>query len=757
MVHNGDGPKANGAPGLGFLRWRGMLEVEDKATRRTVAGMLALACITLAFTQWGFVGMQFADGSITYLVTLIVPVALACLTLGTLPGSAMGLFSGTVLCLHAQLMPLDFYEIAYVTPGASILGMALFGLVLGSMLSFALNGRFSGWRRIAFVVLACLVASAVFSARFAMGTAVTELSKLMSEVTHTQEATQLAELREKAIEAMNRSRRVEFQVLGHMFLTGAFCVSVLAFVEWRMSKAGEEGLRMVFGEHLFVVVLMAFMIVVTTAYGAVTATERAESQSYMLSEVDYLLHHMKTSQGPHAAELLLTDLEEDVDGLVIITSSGRFVGSNAKRLESKQGMAMSELFGNDVSKAAQRSTQNGTLERIVYLAPSSYSNLVNVSLSGGEDEADPLMSWQIGYLTAKTDEGLEVTLIRPASMVFDMRSDVVFWLTLATLVLLASVFALTARLLDRLVARRIDKTNAVLGRITDGDLDARVIPAGTREFWDLSAGINVTVDALQGWIAEAKNRMNSELAAARAIQKAALPNEFPPYPDIARFDLYASMHAAREVGGDFYDFFLLGDSGPDAGRLAFVIADVSGKGIPAALFMMKAKAQIRQCLEVGMGVGEAMDAANRQLCDGNEEDMFVTVWAGVLDYATGHVEYVNAGHNYPLLRHEGAWRWLTDQSGMPMGLFEDLPYEVFSLECEPGDLFLLYTDGVTEAFSATNEQYGDARLERVANENTSLGPRDLIGHVRKSVAAHAQGTEQSDDITMLALEISPSV
>ncbi|MBP3866586.1 MAG: SpoIIE family protein phosphatase, partial [Eggerthellaceae bacterium] len=235
-----------------------------------------------------------------------------------------------------------------------------------------------------------------------------------------------------------------------------------------------------------------------------------------------------------------------------------------------------------------------------------------------------------------------------------------------------------------------------------------------------------------------------------------LPRIFPPFPDILRFDIYATMEAAREVGGDFYDFFLIGDeSNPDNGKLGFVVADVSGKGVPAALFMMKAKTQIRDYMNSGMELGEAFENVNRQLCDGNDASMFVTAWAGVLDYTTGHVDFVSAGHNPPLIWQlsDARWHWLKEKSGLPLGLFDGMPYTAHSIECQVGDQFLLYTDGVTEAMDTRNEQYGENRLKAIADENYPMHPRELVKTVRSDVAAFAGEAEQSDDITILALEV----
>jgi sigma-B regulation protein RsbU (phosphoserine phosphatase) len=169
--------------------------------------------------------------------------------------------------------------------------------------------------------------------------------------------------------------------------------------------------------------------------------------------------------------------------------------------------------------------------------------------------------------------------------------------------------------------------------------------------------------------------------------------------------------------------------------------------------MMRAKTQIRDYLESGMELGEAIENVNRKLCDGNDAGMFATAWIGVLDYATGHVDFVNAGHNPPLLWQNGAWHWMREKSGLPLGLFEGLPYRTFSVDCGIGDQILIYTDGVTEAFSVDEEQYGEERLDNLVNRSFDLHPRELVDCVRASVAEHAEGAEQSDDITILALEI----
>lgn len=180
--------------------------------------------------------------------------------------------------------------------------------------------------------------------------------------------------------------------------------------------------------------------------------------------------------------------------------------------------------------------------------------------------------------------------------------------------------------------------------------------------------------------------MESDLATARAIQEGALPRIFPAFPDEYGVDLYASMDPAREVGGDFYDFFTVDDR-----TVAFLVADVSGKGIPAALFMMSAKTEIQGRLSAGIEPAEAIAAANEYLCANNDADMFVTVWAATLYWQTGLLTYVNAAHNYPLLRHGhgGTWEWLKQKCGIVLGAFEGAVYQQKTLTLEPGDELVL--------------------------------------------------------------------
>ena len=236
-----------------------------------------------------------------------------------------------------------------------------------------------------------------------------------------------------------------------------------------------------------------------------------------------------------------------------------------------------------------------------------------------------------------------------------------------------------------------------------------------------------------------------ELKMATDIQLAALPNVFPPFPDETSFDIWASMDTAKEVGGDFYDFYFTGSD-----RVLFLVADVSGKGVPAAMFMMRAKALIKSVAQTGKPIGQAFEEANDALCEGNTSNTFVTAWAGELNIRTGHVSYVNAGHNPPIVRLGGKVEYLRSRPSLVLGAMAGARYRVNELQLEPGDEIYLYTDGIVEQHNAAGELFGDDRL--LATVAGCDKRRDgLLSTVIADVRRHAAGAEQADDCTQLVM------
>lgn len=339
--------------------------------------------------------------------------------------------------------------------------------------------------------------------------------------------------------------------------------------------------------------------------------------------------------------------------------------------------------------------------------------------------------------------------IIPTDEMFLNRNNSIKELVIFNLMIFIIIFFLVRHLVQRVVITGIEDANISLQKITSGNLDEVVNVRTNKEFVSLSDGINSTVSALKKAIAEAKDRIAKELELAKTIQLSALPN-ITAAKRWEKFDLYASMRAAREVGGDFYDFFAV-----DKNRIAFIIADVSGKGIAAAMFMMKAKALLKNHLQSGVSVQEAFYAANNELCENNDAFMFVTVFGGILDTQTSEFTYVNAGHNPPLIRHNNTYQYLKIKKNIVMGNFENYNYKEETLILHPNDILCLYTDGVTEAFNHKQELYSDERLLALLNSIATVDNcRVIDASISESIDDFAAGAEQSDDITLLTIKIN---
>ena len=245
-----------------------------------------------------------------------------------------------------------------------------------------------------------------------------------------------------------------------------------------------------------------------------------------------------------------------------------------------------------------------------------------------------------------------------------------------------------------------------------------------------------------------KQRLSTELDLARRIQTDMLPAVFPPFPDRTDFDIYAAMRPAREVGGDFYDFFLTDDD-----HLGLVMADVSGKGIPAALFMMMTRIMIRNFTMAGLSPKEVLETVNEQICQTNNEEMFVTVWLGILDLKTGVIRAVNAGHEYPVISGpDASFELVKDKHSFVVGGMEGIRYREYELKLSPGSLLFLYTDGVPEATDMSGKLFGTGRMLAVLNEETA--GRTLSGileTMENEVDVFAGEAPQFDDMTMMCI------
>ena len=319
-------------------------------------------------------------------------------------------------------------------------------------------------------------------------------------------------------------------------------------------------------------------------------------------------------------------------------------------------------------------------------------------------------------------------------------------------VIVALVFAVARRFSARLTGP-IAALKRDVEKISGGNLDYRARIYDNDEVGDLAGSFNDMAASLKEYIRHLaavtaeKERIGAELNVATQIQADMLPRIFPPFPDRKEFDIYATMTPAKEVGGDFYDFFLIDDD-----HLAMVMADVSGKGVPAALFMVIAKTLIKNRAQMGGTPSEILGAVNDQLCDGNEAGLFVTVWLGILETATGKVISSNAGHEYPAIkRANGVYELMKTKHSPAVAVREGLQFREAEFELRPGDSLYLYTDGVAEATNAQEELFGTDRMLDALNRHGTEPVDELLASMKREVDAFVGDAPQFDDITMLAL------
>jgi len=365
------------------------------------------------------------------------------------------------------------------------------------------------------------------------------------------------------------------------------------------------------------------------------------------------------------------------------------------------------------------------------------------------DVVDGISNLSAEYMYVfKFVEGYCLIAAMPADEAMFMRDASMLTSIFMQVIIFATLFVFIYLLIKRVIINNLKKINDTLAQITDGDLSVTVDVRSNVEFASLSDDINSTVATLKRYIAEAAARIDKELEYAKQIQLSALPTNFPENEE---YGIYAEMIAAKEVGGDFYDFYKLNDT-----TVAFLAADVSGKGIPAAMFMMTAKTIIKDLAESGMAVNDIFTKANEKLCENNESGMFVTAWMGILDITTGQVKFANAGHNPPLLkRADGSFEYLKTRAGFVLAGMEGVRYRVGELTLDPGDRLFLYTDGVPEATNVEDKLYGEDRLLSFMNQNASMEATKLLPALKANIDEFVGEAPQFDDITMLVFDYKP--
>ncbi len=362
--------------------------------------------------------------------------------------------------------------------------------------------------------------------------------------------------------------------------------------------------------------------------------------------------------------------------------------------------------------------------------------------------------WGESCLIAYTKERLPSSLgsdanfycltIIPSDEIY-ISAGISFRVDLYVLILVFIIlFALIDILISKSILKNIQIMDTSLEKIMEGDLNEEIKLVGTyKEFHTLSDNMNLTVGALKNYAAEVEHRMEAELKVARDIQVGLLPTYFPVEKE---YNLYALMNTAKEVGGDFYDYIKMNN-----GRILILNADVSGKGVPAAMFMVRAKTLFKSLSSTLTDLGEIVSKANDELCQENDSGMFVTAWLGIFNPETGELDYINAGHTVPLIKREGKFQVFPNKHRIALAALPGTKYEVESTYLEPGDELLLYTDGVTEANNEKGKMFGIDKLINTANKSNYFNAKQLLTEISDKIAKFTNGVEQFDDITMLLL------
>lgn len=685
--------------------------------------------VSMSFLQLGFVSVAPFGSRLCYIMGFLGPITVASLLLGAWLGSLEGLLSAVAMCVHAWLEPLNIVEkcLVLTVPPAFVALYALAGFSVGLLFAVVLRNDPHGAKRSLALAIACVVPGVVASVVFE-GTV--RIGSYDAFLTHAELGSPIVQT---ALDiALMVCVTLACDAIAMRWYERRDYMSVRTIVRSRMLG-------------VFAVVLVATL---ATCFVAITRADRSDAYRSMRSTLAYVRDQCgerwaRADELEASGELgrLSDDVRDSViadvsvrnavegysqdQGTLVIVQDGVVLCSNSASYPA--GEVIRDALERDCTEFVASLARSGSMEQTLLVNAADRTELAYACADAVRD-------------------GCYVFMARGFSSVFDQRRETMVGATLASLAMIVVTYTLGSLLLRRVLIDPIDRTNGSLERIAQGDLNVIMSETGSVEFASLSAEINATVDVLKELIDEAERRMESELAAARAIQESALPKAFPSIPDA--FELYASMVPAREVGGDFYDFFMVDDH-----TIGFLVADVSGKGIPAALFMMRAKNELSTRMQSGIDLVEAIDLTNRQLSEGNDALTFVTVWAATFDWHTGTLTFVNAGHNEPLLLRNGCWEWLRESDGPLMGFSELAMFQSRTMTLAADDELLLFTDGVTEAMNTEQKVYGEERLKALVDANAELAPKDLDDAIRVDLAAWAAGAVQSDDITMLTFRV----
>ncbi len=472
-------------------------------------------------------------------------------------------------------------------------------------------------------------------------------------------------------------------------------------------------MRKTFQKWLIIVVSGGFLVTLFCSYVLQTVQARKNAETHLDVALSEMVQGMEYDDKTHTSVSLRLGME----GTVLIARDGRIVNAADKELV---GLALEQAGFSPVE------TDGGMF--VTVLSGSTY------------------------FCKAVTLGETTVIGMTLADEIYAGRNETAIILLLVNFIIFMIIFIMISKLLQGNVVERIYSVNHSLSLIQEGNLDEVIEVRNSEEFSVLSDGINATVHALKETMEQIAVKMNQELEFARQIQQSALPLADHVAAKQNEYEILGTMDAAKEVGGDFFDYFLIGED-----KLGIVIADVSGKGVPAALFMMTSKTLIKNFALGGKSPAETLSLANDQLCENNEAGMFVTVWLGILDYRTGELQFANAGHNPPLLKKKNQEFVYMDSKtykrSIMLGMRAGIKYKDNSILLGRGDVLYLYTDGVTEANNENQELYGESRLQNLLENCFNRSAGDILKAVRSDIDGFAGGAEQFDDITMVVLKM----
>ena len=391
--------------------------------------------------------------------------------------------------------------------------------------------------------------------------------------------------------------------------------------------------------------------------------------------------------------------------------------------------------------------------RALYEKTDEYETIYRIKTTDGQH---PHITTMVPVMDSSGEVAAILCMQRPVRELYDARRPYLINIAIST-VLLALAVSVSAGFFIRnqfvLPVQRVsDEATRFARENTRGEA------LGNISRFEVISNLAFSIDTLEKdmctyvenltAVTAEKERIGAELSLASTIQDKSVPNVFPAFPDRDDFDIYASMTPAKEVGGDFYNFFLIDDD-----HLAIAIGDVSGKGIPAALFMMVTNILITDRTKMGGTPEQILDYVNENICAHNKADMFVTVWLGILQLSTGKLLAANAGHEYPVLRNkDGVYELYRDKHGFVVGGMENIKYKGYEMTLQPGSSLFLYTDGVPEASDKENRLFGVGRMLDVLNADPGASPKQVLSGMSAAIEAYAGGAEQFDDITMLCIE-----